>query len=201
MNDVVSKMHPTKAHLLETTVRLIDEFGPQGFTVENLLEQSQISKGSLYHHFADFGDVIEQAQVVRFSRFIDEDIAMIFRVLSSSTSGSDMRERFESIVRETSKPERAHNRADRASIIGLAHHSKNFTQALSIEQQRITDAFADIAREAQEKGFIRKDVDPRVLATFVQAYSLGFALNDITSDPIAPEQWSKFIGELLSAGL
>lgn len=194
-------MHPTKAHLLETAVELIDEFGPQGFTVDALLDKSGISKGSLYHHYVDFGDVIEQAQVVRFSRFIDEDITMLFKTLAAADTAQDLRQRFEAIVLDTSAPERAANRADRAAIIGLAHHSKNFAQALAVEQQRITDALADIAREAQEKGFIRRDVDVRVLATFMQAYTLGYALNDVTVDPISAQQWSKFVGDVLSASL
>lgn len=193
--------HPTKAKLLDTAVSLIDEFGPIGFTVDSLLERSGISKGSLYHHFVDFSDVIEQAQVIRFSRYIDEDIQALFEVLSSANSGAQLRERFESLVLATSDPSRADARSDRATIVGLARHSKNFAVALGKEQQRVTDALADIVREAQERGFIRQDVDVRVLATFVQTYTLGFVLNDITIDPIAPDDWSKFVGALLAASL
>ena len=193
--------HPTKTKLLETAVSLIDEFGPMGFTVDSLLEQSGISKGSLYHHFVDFSDVIEQAQVIRFSRYIDEDIQALFGMLSSANSGSELRERFESLVLATSHPSRGDARSDRATIVGLARHSKNFAVALGREQQRVTDALADIAREAQEKGFIRSDVDVRVLATFIQTYTLGFVLNDITIDPISPVDWSKFVGSILAASL
>ena len=71
--------------MLETAVSLIDEFGPIGFTVDALLDRSGISKGSLYHHFVDFSDVIEQAQVIRFSRYIDEDIKALFEMLSSTS--------------------------------------------------------------------------------------------------------------------
>lgn len=180
---------------------LIDEFGPMGFTVDSLLEQSGISKGSLYHHFVDFSDVIEQSQVIRFSRYIDEDIQALFGMLSSANSGTELRERFESLVLATSHPSRGDARSDRATIVGLARHSKNFAVALGREQQRVTDALADIAREAQEKGFIRSDVDVRVLATFIQTYTLGFVLNDITIDPISPVDWSKFVGSILAASL
>lgn len=197
----MSTLHPTKARLIETAVSLIDEFGPVGFTVDALLERSSISKGSLYHHFVDFSDVIEQAQVIRFSRYIDEDIDALISMLSRASSGAELRAGFESLVLATSDPSRADARSDRATIVGLAHHSKNFAEALGTEQQRVTDALADIAREAQEKGFIRRDVDVRVLATFVQTYTLGFVLNDITIDPISPSDWSKFISALLAASL
>jgi AcrR family transcriptional regulator len=197
----VSKLHPTKVQLLETAVALIDEFGPQGFTVDALLEKSGISKGSLYHHFLDFSDVIEQAQVIRFSRYVDEDIRLLVTTLSVANSPDDLRQRFESIVLAASSPERANARSDRATIVGLARHSEKFAKSLSVEQQRVTDALADIAREAQEKGFIRKDVDVRVLATFLQAYTLGFVLNDVTVSPISSQEWASFVGATLSAAL
>jgi AcrR family transcriptional regulator len=180
-------MHPTKNLLLDTAVSLIDEFGPQGFTVETLLETSKISKGSLYHHFHDFSDVIEQAQVARFSRYVDQ-----------ATSREDLGTKFSLIVQGAGMPGRDAARADRATILGMARHSKKFADGLAIEQQRVTDVLADIAREMQERGWINKELDAVVVATFVQAYSLGFVLNDITSNPISIDQWSAFISAMLA---
>lgn len=197
-NKEVTSMHPTKALLLETAVSLIDEFGPQGFTVETLLETSKISKGSLYHHFHDFSDVIEQAQVARFSRFVDQDIALLVDLLRSSKSREDLQSKFAIIVQGAGMPGREVARADRAAILGMARHSKKFAKGLAVEQQRLTDVLTDIAREMQERGWISKDVDASVVATFVQAYSLGFVLNDNTINPISIEQWSAFISMMLS---
>jgi AcrR family transcriptional regulator len=191
-------MHPTKNLLLDTAVSLIDEFGPQGFTVETLLETSKISKGSLYHHFHDFSDVIEQAQVARFSRYVDEDITLLVGLLRSATSREDLGTKFSLIVQGAGMPGRDAARADRATILGMARHSKKFADGLAIEQQRVTDVLTDIAREMQERGWINKDLDAAVVATFVQAYSLGFVLNDITSNPISIDQWSAFISMMLA---
>ena len=191
-------MHPTKNLLLDTAVSLIDEFGPQGFTVETLLETSKISKGSLYHHFHDFSDVIEQAQVARFSRYVDEDIAVLVDLLRSATSRGDLGAKFSLIVQGAGMAGRDVARADRATILGMARHSKKFADGLALEQQRVTDVLTDIAREMQERGWINKELDAAVVATFVQAYSLGLVLNDITSNPISIEQWSAFISMMLS---
>jgi AcrR family transcriptional regulator len=190
-------MHPTKILLLETAVSLTDEFGPQGFTVETLLDTSKISKGSLYHHFHDFSDVIEQAQVARFSRYVDQDIRLLVDLLRSSTSREDLHEKFVMIVKGAGMPGCDKARADRAAILGMARHSKKFADGLAVEQQRVTDVLADIGREMQERSWISKDFDAEVLATFVQAYSLGFVLNDITQSPISIDQWSSFVSAML----
>ena len=191
-------MHPTKSLLLETAVSLIDEFGPQGFTVETLLETSKISKGSLYHHFHDFSDVIEQAQVARFSRYVDQDITLLVGLLKSATSREDLEAKFSIIVQGAGMPGRDVARADRATILGMARHSKKFADGLAVEQQRVTDVLTDIAREMQERGWINKELDAAVVAVFVQAYSMGFVLNDVTSNPISIDQWSAFISVMLT---
>mgnify|MGYP002133974393 CR=1 FL=1 len=193
----MTTVHPTKGLLIETAINLIDEFGPQGFTVDVLLETSKISKGSLYHHFHDFSDVIEHAQVARFSRYVDTDIVALVGLLKAATSREDLEEKFSMIVRAAVVPGRDAARADRATILGMARHSKKFAEGLAIEQQRVTDVLTDIAREMQERGWINKDLDAAVIATFVQAYSLGFVLNDITSNPINGDQWSSFISFML----
>jgi AcrR family transcriptional regulator len=190
-------MHPTKVLLQETAISLIDEFGPQGFTVETLLETSKISKGSLYHHYHDFSDVIEQAQVARFSRYVDQDIMLLVGLLKSATSREDLESKFAMIVQGAGLPGRDASRADRAAILGMARHSKKLADGLAIEQQRVTDVLTDIAREMQERGWINKDLDAAVVATFVQAYSMGFVLNDITASPISIERWSSFISFML----
>ena len=201
LNGDVRNVHPTKQLLLETAVSLIDEFGPQGFTVDNLLDASKISKGSLYHHFEDFHDVIEQAQVSRFARFVDEDIQVLTALLTSAGSREELGQRFAQVVMSSAAPGRAEARADRASIVGLSRHSKKFADALAIEQQRLTDSLADVAREMQERGWINSDLDVVALATFVQAYSLGVVLNDVTEKPISVERWATFVGHMLAQSL
>ena len=201
LNSDVRTVHPTKQLLLDTAISLIDEFGPQGFTVDNLLDASKISKGSLYHHFEDFHDVIEQAQVARFARFVDEDIRVLTSLLTSASSREDLGQRFADVVLGSASPGRSEARADRASIVGMARHSKKFADSLAIEQQRLTDSLADVAREMQERGWISADLDVVALATFVQAYSLGVVLNDVTEKPISVERWATFIGRVLSQSL
>lgn len=194
-------VHPTKQLLLDTAISLIDEFGPQGFTVDNLLDASKISKGSLYHHFEDFHDVIEQAQVARFARYVDEDIRQLTGLLASASSRDELGQRFAEVIMASASSGRAEARADRATIVGLSRHSKKFADSLALEQQRLTDSLADVAREMQQRGWINESLDVYALATFVQAYSLGLVLNDVTEKPLPAEQWANFVATVLGNSL
>lgn len=185
--------HPTKVLLIDTAIGLIDEFGPQGFTVDVLLDTSKISKGSLYHHFENFDDVIEQAQVARFARSVDADIDQLTQMMTSVDSREELFERISDVVLSATLPDRRNVRLNRSEIIGRANHSVKYARALAIEQQRLTDAFTDLIREFQERGWASKDIDPVAGATFLQAYTLGFVLNDITQNPISGDAWRQFV--------
>lgn len=184
-------------HLLDTTVALINEFGAQGFTVEQLLEKSTISKGSLYHHFEDFSDVIVQAQLVKFSQYVVEDIELLTSVMMNATSHDDLISRLELVTRTSHDPKRAPRRLDRAAIIASLQFSEKGRAQLAIVQQDLTDSIADVTRELQERKFVDATIDPRSMSTFIQAYSLGLILNDVTAEPVDHEVWLAFIGRVV----
>ena len=188
--------HPTKVHLTEAAATLIDEHGSQGFTVEQLLEKSNISKGSLYHHFEDFHDVIMQAQVLRFARYVEEDIAALTNVLLASTSREDMFGRLDQISRATHDPARSGRRADRIEILAGARHSEKMKNALGPTQARLTGAIADLVREMKAKEFVSENLDPGSVAVFIQAYSLGLIVNDVSNEPIDLEEWHAMISRM-----
>ena len=188
--------HPTKVHLTEAAATLIDELGSQSFTVEQLLEKSNISKGSLYHHFEDFHDVIMQAQVLRFARYVEDDITALTNVLLASTSREDMFARLDLISRATHDPARSVRRADRIEILAGARHSEKMKNALAPTQARLTGAIADLVREMQAKEFVSEELDPAAVAVFIQAYSLGLIVNDVSNEPIDLEEWHAMISRM-----
>ena len=196
LNRGVRDTHPTKVHLTEAAATLIDELGSQGFTVEQLLEKSNISKGSLYHHFEDFHDVIMQAQVLRFARYVEEDIAALTNVLLASTSREDMFGRLDQISRATHDAARSVRRADRIEILAGARHSEKMKNALGPTQARLTGAIADLVREMKAKEFVSENLDPGSVAVFIQAYSLGLIVNDVSNEPIDLEEWHAMISRM-----
>lgn len=190
-------IHPTKSHLIEAAVELINEHGPHGFTVDQLLEMSKISKGSLYHHFEDFNDVIIAAQVERFAQYVEEDVTGITEVLLASTSQEDMLKRFDMLTQIIHSDERSERRADRLEIISTARHSEKMKLALGPVQERVTVAFADLIREMQSKMWVSADISPEATAVFIQAYSLGLVVNDASSHHIDMGEWHHLISRVL----
>lgn len=193
------KVHPTKRLLLETAIDLIDEFGPQGFTVEKVLETSGISKGSLYHHYVDFDDLIDQAQIVRYGRAVDEDLTHIIEAIRKSKSRDDFLSRVKGIVDYASSENRVRDRSNRALILGSSWGKPEFRRALGEEQKRLTDAFVDLQREMAERGWIKPKFSPVAIATFIQAYAFGRLIDDVLDERVDTDEWGELVAAVIGA--
>lgn len=191
--------HPTKTRLIETTAGLLDSQFPQDIQVDEILEKSGISKGSLYHHFQDLGDLLEAAQVFKYAAWVDRSIGLIIPVLSSAKTRDDIIEGLRVLTKYTQSTEYQATRFYRARTLANSETSERFKQALGIEQERLTVALEDLVAEAKNKGLFRPEIDSRVFAVFIQSYTLGKIVNDIVPVPLAQEEWDDFIVNMLIA--
>ena len=194
-----STVHPTKARLIETTATLLETQFPEAIQVDEILEKSGISKGSLYHHFEDLGELIEAAQVSRYAEWVDRSIGLITPVLSGAKSREDIIRGLELATTHTQSSEYKTYRFARARALAKSEISPRFQRALGLEQERLTTALEDLVQEAKNKGLFKADLDARVIAVFIQSYTLGKIVDDIVPHPMAQENWDKFIVNMLIA--
>ena len=190
-------MHPTRERLLLTTVELMDSENPEKVGVEMVLETSGISKGSLYHHFEDFPSLIEAALVYRFHRVVDSSVALIANTVATATTREEFFADMEKVTAITHSREMTAIRFERARALGHAGSSPRFKEALGVEQQRLTLAFADLVREAQNQGWVTTDIDPMATAVFIQAYTIGKLIDEVTAEPVDEQEWLKLIHRMV----
>lgn len=191
-------MHPTREKLLLTTVALLDSEHPDQIGQELVLHESGVSKGSMYHHFEDFSDVVEAALVYRFHRVVDENIASLDSMVDESTNREDLIERLLVITRAVQSPDRAPFRFERARALGKAGYSERFRASLGAEQQRLTDALTSIVERAQHRSLINPDIDARAVAVFIQSYTLGKVVDDITERRMHEDAWVDLIAQIIT---
>ena len=187
--------HPTKQRLIDVTVALLEEKQPHEVQVDEILETSGISKGSLYHHFTDLQELLEVALTVRYSRYVDLSISFMANELIVKTK----EELYQGLVRLTEltqDPNRAKYRFERARALSLAEGNPRFAKMLGEEQARLTSSLADITHDLQNKGLVSKKYSAEVIATYIQTYTLGIVINDITIEPIDIHSWRAVINDI-----
>jgi AcrR family transcriptional regulator len=197
----MTQTHPTKATLIATMVTLLNNRPIADLRSDEVLELSGVSKGSLYHHFNDFSDLINTALVYRFSQEVDGNIDIIANTLIHARSKEELFQGLAQVTVATLKPESRTIRFERARVLALSEDSPLLQQQLAAEQDRLTDAVTDLVRESMNKGFIRDDLNPRAVAVFIQAYSLGKVVDDVTNTQIDPDDYYKLIDRVLRSTL
>ena len=190
-------LHPTKQTLIDTVVTLMDTQPAMEINSDQVLEISGISKGSLYHHFEDFPELVEHAMVARFARFVDNSVVMLNGVITSAKTRADLVEGLKKVTRATQAQELTRHRSERVTAIAKAIRIPRMKALLGEEQERLTDALADLFRESVERGWGDPILDPRVVGVMVQAYTIGKIVDDITPTRMDAENWNQAIDSVL----
>ena len=188
-----AQMHPTKAVLVKTVVELLEDHLPSSIQADQVLEISGISKGSLYHHFEDLGELIETAQVYRYSKWITRSVDLMTEILPKVKSPKELRVALSTITKLTQAHDLAKFRLERARALSNAEGNLRFQKALTVETDRLTSSLEDLCREVIEKGWFRNDLHPRALAVFIQAYTLGKLVDDFSPNKVSEDDWNALI--------
>ena len=193
----MENFHPTKKLLIDAVLEILDAGKASELTIELVLQHSNISRGSLYYHFQDFDELVEMAQVNRYSSYVDASIGALSQVLRTAKSREEMIRNIRNVTIATQSPQLKTSRSNRVQAIAMASTSDRMQKILEQHQTRLTDAIADLYREVVEKGWGNPNLEPGVVAVMIQAYTLGKVVDDFALEPINPEAWNSLINEIL----
>lgn len=193
------RVHPTKEKLIETMVTLMDERALHDIQVDDVLRESNISKGSLYHHFENFEELTEASLISRFAASVDRSIELVAEAINGAKSAEEFLQKVVWVTTVTQGPERAQFRLERSRVIGLSVNSPKLAEALSKEQDRLTEAMTDVVREGQQKGWVTDKFTPETIAVFIQAYTLGRVIDDVATTTVNPDEWNDVINTAVKA--
>lgn len=191
-------MHPNARKLLDTTVELLNDTAIERVTLARVLQRSGVSNGSLYHHFEDFQDLLEQAVVVRFTRGLDESIAAIGDLLASADAG-DFRRRTEEVIKIFHAQNRRPYRMARLETLGALQGRPRLAERIGRAQSESNRKQAEYLAEFQRRGWVRNDFDVDAIAAFLNATFIGRVADDIAAAHVDPREWSRVAVAAISA--
>lgn len=184
----------TKQRLLETAVDMLDEMPEKDVTAAEILRRTGIARGSLYHFWPSIADLVADAYLVRYSRYVAASGGVIANVLHEAKTKEEVVAGLARVTKVTQDPERKDNRYERARIIAMAQENPEFRKALGVVQLQLTDIFTSQFKDLQNRGWFNKDFDPRAAAVLIQAYTLGKIVDDVVDQPMDPDNWNSLIG-------
>ena len=185
--------------ILEEARKMIEERGEAGLRVAELADRCNVAVGLLYHYFKDRQALIAEVRARQFIEIVDTDITRVSDDLTPQTTVEGlMVMAVESFGASLTDTLRRSTRWKRVAILAATEHNERLRERVSEEQTRASAKLAELLADAQSKGIVRDDVDPKALALLIEAVPLGTVLADLSPES-SPTQtdWMKVIDLVL----
>jgi AcrR family transcriptional regulator len=161
------------SRILDHARRELDEFGPVKFNIMRVIEESGVSKSSVYHHFGGRDGVISAVEV---QRLIDERIAnnaLLAQILASVNSGEECLDVIEAGLHLASNATGRKNRSRRIAVVAAAQHIPVLTESLA-EESRIADiALTEMLTGARDRGLINPTESLEDISRYMASMFIG----------------------------
>ncbi len=180
---------------------MLEEHSEKDVTAAEILRRTGIARGSLYHFWDTIADLIEEAYLVRYSRYVEKSGGVIKQLLEDCKTKEEFFAGLSRVTELTQDPKRSANRYERARILGMTQNNPKFRKALGHVQRSLTDLFTEQFTEVQKRGWFNKDFDPRAAAVLIQAYTLGKIVDDVVDNQMDALAWNALIGLIVDRTL
>ena len=190
--------HPTRILITSVAAEVLKEQGPGEFRVDDVLERTGLTRGALYHHFDNVDDLVDSALIATYSEGVGATIEFVRVALASATTFEQFRDGvFQANINYVTNEGLQALRRLRAHT--MANADGRMADHLAVEQQRLTDEYVSVIVSAKDQGWVRQNVDPLALAVFIQAYSFGIIIDDISGTHLDARPWAELIEAFFTA--
>lgn len=180
--------NPSRRALLDTAVAMLEQRGPDGFTVDDVLIESGTSSSSLYHHFGSRQGLLIAAQEESYRRLArGEDRRNLDGGLSATTTEEFLDYVADQIERIVTDPANRSVRRTRIEVAARSLASPALAAQTADVQERMFDVIAGMFDEAKTRGLIDPDLDTRAYAAWFHGMTLGRTITE--SGSVDTEAW------------
>ena len=192
--------HPTRDLIIQAAATIMKQKGVAALHIDDVLEATGLTRGAMYHHFENVDELRESALLATYAEGVNANIAYVRNVLASSKTSEDFRQGvLQANINYTQNEELREVRKLRAHAMALTATASNLRNQIAAEQQRLTNEYIAVITEAQRNGWARKTISPHTLATFIQAYSFGVIIDDVSSEHVDIDNWAQLIADFFEA--
>lgn len=187
----------TRERVLAIVLEQLETGGEAAVRIDEVRTRSGVSIGSIYHHFGDRDGLIVAGQLRRFARYAQAEITALSEMVERSVNLDQFRRAIRQLTLKSRSTVREEERWGRIGVLGSSIGRVELQSEIRSIQTRLTDEFQSHVAQGQARGFFRDDLDARAIAVFVEAYTLGFALNDLDQHGVDEKDWERVIWAVL----
>jgi AcrR family transcriptional regulator len=186
MNPVES----TRSRIIGEAIKMMEEGGEVAVRLGVIAENMGIKEPSIYHHFKNRISLVNAAYVEWYWQSLKTDIP-VEAMMALVESQEDYVRAFRKTIEWSYRPERHHARAIRLSVLGAAQRNPELADAVNEINKKFLATVADSVLFAQQKGWLRADLDPMATAYWLHGQIVGRAVAEMDPGHVDLAQWDK----------
>lgn len=172
----------TMETLIKFGVEELQRSGSINFNLENVLRESGVARGSLYHHFGSRHGLISHCEAVMLKSSLKNENEAIRSVIESGKSGEELFELLAGFTRINGSDALREQRGRRIRTLAASVEDEALRTLIAESQTKGSAFLVESFAIAKDKGLINPRIPLEPLVYVMQAMFLGRILVDITGD-------------------
>jgi AcrR family transcriptional regulator len=177
-----------KEALLDKAVEMLEQLGPDGFTVEDVLIESGTSSSSLYHHFGSRQGLLNAAREQSYRRLaLREDRSNLDGGFAATTPDEFLAYLAAQLERTVTDPANRSVRRTRFEVAARALGSPELAAQTGQVLEQMYGVIVAVFDDAKARGLINPDLDTWAYALWFHGMVLGRTATESSS--LTTEAW------------
>lgn len=181
----------TRTRILKAAMSVIEDTGEGTLRVQKIAESVGVREPSVYHFFKNREELVEAAHIERYRRSHLEMVRPFQAGAALADNAEDFRRIVKKILSLVYSAEREDIRSTRMSVLGAAQTSPKIAEAIRQINFEVFSKVAEVFATAQEKNWIRKEVDPLAAAYWINGQILGRVMAEMDKERVGLDKWNQ----------
>jgi len=175
--------------LLEAASEVIETSGEASLRVQEIVEAAGVQAPVLYRHFGNREGLVQSVHLARFLREINDEAEVFSLLAGQADTKAEFQAHFDSLVRAAADPSRIERRRARLEVLGSAVSRPELSELITRVQSNTYVQVIEALVAAQQRGWVRADVEPVSFVAWASSGMLGLAAVEHYGSLPNPSDW------------
>ena len=180
----------TVDRLIQITAQELDRVGLNRIDIDSILRKSKVSKGSLYHHFGSKDGLLAAAEAQQFMNYLKIEGDVLRTAIENCETKVQFRSLTTTVMKLSGLKDNREFRKKRLRAIAMSFNNIELAKIMRNAQRESMQSLAESLKIAQDRGWIKTDVDLLALSYWLSGVFIGHVMLDITDQPDLDSRWS-----------